>query len=259
MLKEKETAILNFRKILVRLQESDRLGEFMERASQNEEKTIGKLSKKWLYVIGLAVILGSEFILRDVFLPDHARDIHIGIAVLIEWSILLVLLALWIPKIEGNKLGSIGFGKFKRRYLWMGILTYFILMIVWTGNGFILKAIGLEGLRSLQPMIQEHNFLILFSLFLTGTFLEEIFYRGYIIERLTLLTGKSWLAGLISWIAYTFVHLKFFGLGPTLDVGILSAGLVILYLKERSIWPCIVVHGINDVFGFLIAPLLMLL
>jgi membrane protease YdiL (CAAX protease family) len=231
-------------------------GDYMERMSQNEEKTIGKLPKKWLYVIGLVVTLGSEVILRDVFLPEHARNIPIGIAVLVEWLILLMLLAFWIPKIEGNKLRSIGFGKFKRRYLWVGILTYLVLIIIWTGSGFALKAIELEGLRSLQPMIKEYSFLILFSLFLTGTFLEEIFYRGYLIERLTSLTGKSWLAGLISWIAFTFVHLKFFGLGPTLDVGVLSAGLVILYLKERSIWPCIIVHGINDAFGFLIFPLL---
>jgi membrane protease YdiL (CAAX protease family) len=218
---------------------------------------LNKLSKKMAYTIGLIIVLGSEFILRDVFLPGHARNIHIGIAVLVEWLILLMLLIFWIPKIEGNKLGSIGFGKFKRRYLWIGILTYLLLLIVWAGWSFILNAIGLEGLRSLQPMIKEHNFLILFSLFLTGTFLEEIFYRGYLIERLTSLTGKNWLAGLISWVAFTFVHLKFFGLGPTLDVGVLSAGLVILYLKERSIWPCIVVHGINDAFGFLIFPLLM--
>jgi membrane protease YdiL (CAAX protease family) len=71
-----------------------------------------------------------------------------------------------------------------------------------------------------------------------------------------MLTGKNWLAGLVSWITFTFVHIKFFGLGPTLDVGVLSAGLAILYLKEQSIWPCIVVHGINDAFAFLIAPLI---
>jgi len=233
------------------------VGEFMERTGRNEEKTARKFFKKWFYIIGLVVVLGSEFILRDVFLPEHAKDIHIGIALLIEWLILLILLFFWIPKIEGNGLGSIGFGKFKWRYLWVAILTYFILLVVWAGNSFALKAIGLEGIRSLQPMIKEYNFFTLFSLFLTGTFLEEIFYRGYIIERLTSLTGKSWLAGLISWIAFTFVHLKFFGLGPTMDVGILSAGLVILYLKERSIWPCIVVHGINDAFSLLIVPLLM--
>jgi len=229
----------------------------MEKSGQNEIKATRKLSEKWAYVIGLIIVLGSEFILRDVFLPEHAKNIHIGMAVLVEWLILLILLAFWIPKIEGNKLESIGFGKFKWKHLWMGILTYLILMVVWTGSGFALKSIGLEGLRSLQPMIKEYTPLILFSLFLTGTFLEEVFYRGYLIERLTSLTGRRWLGAIVSWLAFTFVHLKFFGLGPTLDVGILSAGLVILYLKERSIWPCIIIHGINDAFGFLIFPLLV--
>jgi len=229
----------------------------MEKSGQNEIKATRKLSEKWACVIGLIIVLGSEFILRDVFLPENAKNIHIGMAVLVEWLILLILLVFWIPKIEGDKLESIGFGKFKWKHLWMGILTYLILMIVWTGSGFALKLVGLEGLRSIQPMIKEYSPLILFSLFLTGTFLEEVFYRGYLIERLTSLTRRRWLGAIVSWLAFTFVHLKFFGLGPTLDVGILSAGLVILYLKERSIWPCIIVHGINDAFGFLIFPLLV--
>jgi len=226
--------------------------------SQIEGKMTQKLSKRLIYAIGLVIVFASDFILRDVLLPEHAMDVHIGMAVLVEWTILLVLLAVWIPKIEDKKLTSIGFGKFKLRYLWTGLLTYLILLIVWIGSSFALEAIGLKGLRSLQPMIREYSFLTRLILFFTGTFLEEIFYRGYAIERLTSITGKKWLAGLISWAAFTFVHLKFFGLGPTLDVGVLSAGLVILYLRERSIWPCIVVHGINDAYGFLIGPLLML-
>jgi membrane protease YdiL (CAAX protease family) len=213
--------------------------------------------KKRIYIFGLIIVFATDFVLRDVLLPEQPSDIHIGIALMVEWLILLAFLAFWIPKVEGHSLRTIGFGKLKSRHLWIGILTYLMLMIAWIGSYFALNAIGLKGMRSLQPMIREHSFPILFSLFLTGTFLEEIFYRGYLIERLTSLTGKRWLAGLVSWIAFTFVHLKFFGLGPTLDVSILSAGLVILYLKERSIWPCIVVHGINDAFGFLIAPLLM--
>jgi len=230
----------------------------MERVSRSEERAAGKTSKKWFYLIGLVVIFGIDFILRDVLLPERPSDAYIGMAVTVEWLVLLVLLAFWIPRVEGDKLRSIGFGNLKWKHLWMGVLTYFVLLVAWIGSYFALKAIGLEGLRSLQPMIRGHGFPVLFSLFLTGTFLEEILYRGYLIERSTSLTGRSWLAGLISWTAFTFVHLKFFGLGPTLDVGVLSAGLVALYLKERSIWPCIVVHGINGAFSFLIAPLAML-
>ena len=226
----------------------------MEKLRQNE---VRNTKEKLAYVIGLIIVLGSEFILRDVFLSEHARNIHIGIAVLVEWLILLILLVFWIPKIEGNNLEGIGFGKFRRKYLWEGTLTYLILMVLWTGSSFALKAVGFEGLRSLQPMLKEYSPLILFGLFLTGTFLEEVFYRGYLIERLTLLTGRRWIGAIVSWLAFTFVHLKFFGLGPTIDVSILSAALVLLYLKERSIWPCVVVHGINDAFGFLIFPLLM--
>ena len=55
----------------------------MEELRQNEVRTTNKLSKKWTYVIGLIIVLGSEFILRDVFLPEHAKNIHIGMAVLV--------------------------------------------------------------------------------------------------------------------------------------------------------------------------------
>ena len=182
-------------------------------------------------MIGLIIVLGSEFILCGFFLPKNAGNIHIGMAVLIEWFILLILLVFWIPKIEGSNLESIGFGKFRRKYFWEGILTYFILMVLWTGSSFVLKVVGIEGLRSLQPMLKEYSPLIFFSLFLTGTFLEEVFYRGYLIERLTSLTGFRWIGDIVSWLAFTFVHLKFFGLGSTIDVSILSAALVrVVYL-----------------------------
>jgi membrane protease YdiL (CAAX protease family) len=211
-----------------------------------------------VYVAGVVIVFSIEFILRDVLLPKQPSDIHIGITVMGEWLVLSVLLFFWVPVIEGDRLGAIGFGKFKWRYLWMGLLSYLVLMVIWTGSDPVLKAIGLEGLRSLQPVLTGYDFPVLFSLFLTGTFLEEIFYRGYLIERLIAVTGKSWLAGLISWSAFTFVHLQFLGLGPTLDMGFISAALVILYLRERSIWPCVVLHGINNAFAYILVPLLIL-
>ena len=50
---------------------------------QNEEKKMGNLSKNWFYIPGIVFILGIEFLIRDVFLPENAQDIHIGISVLI--------------------------------------------------------------------------------------------------------------------------------------------------------------------------------
>jgi membrane protease YdiL (CAAX protease family) len=113
---------------------------------------------------------------------------------------------------------------------------------------------GLQSLRDLSPTLKDYGFPLLFGLFLTGTFVEEILYRGYIIERVTELTGRKWLAATISWLTFTLVHIRFFGLGPMLEIAVIAVILVMLYTRAKSIWPAIIVHGISDVIGFLIGP-----
>ena len=213
--------------------------------------------KKWTYIVGLTVILGSEFLVRDVLLSKPADDVYIGIAICIEWLVLLVLMTYWIPKVESKNRESVGLGRFHWRYVWLGAAMYLVVLVALMISGFALEALGLESIRSLQPMIKEYSFLILVGLFLTGTFVEEVFYRGYLIERIKILTGQEWLAGVVSWLAFTLVHLRFFGLGPTIDVSVLAAALVLLYLREKSIWPCIVLHGINGAFAYMVFPLLV--
>jgi len=58
-------------------------------------------------------------------------------------------------------------------YLWEGALTYLILMVLWTGSSFALKAVGFEELRSLQPMLNNPIISLVYSLL--G--LEEVFYN----------------------------------------------------------------------------------
>jgi membrane protease YdiL (CAAX protease family) len=217
---------------------------------------VKKIPKRGAYLVGLAVILASEFLLRDVFLPQNPSAGQVGTAILVEWLVLAFLLAFWIPRVEGNDLRSIGIGRLRWRYLWLGILAYVVLFAVVGVSGVILSVIGLAQLSSLQALLRTYSLPVLLGLFVTGTVLEEVFYRGYLIERITSLTGKTWPAGVVSWAAFTAVHFKFFGLGPTLQVGVFAAGLVLVYLKEQSVWPCMVVHGLNDAFAYLIFPLL---
>jgi membrane protease YdiL (CAAX protease family) len=230
---------------------------FTEQSSQNGKNTDTRLSKKWTYAAGLIIVFGIEFVLRDFLLPENANDVSIGLALVGEWVTLSFLVFLWIPKVEKKNMASIGLGKFKRRHLLWGVLVYLLVLVASFLSGFVLQSVGLPSLRSLQPLIKGYGFATLFGLFLTGTFLEEVFYRGYLIERMTILTKHRLAAAFVSWVLFMLVHLKFFGVGPTIDTGIISAALVLVYLKEKSIWPCIVVHGINDLLAFLIFPLLI--
>jgi membrane protease YdiL (CAAX protease family) len=228
-----------------------------EEPSQNEKNTEAKLSKKWIYAVGLTIVFGVELVLRDFLLPENANDISIRLALVGEWVALSFLVFLWIPRVEKKNMASIGLGKFERRHLVWGVLVYLLVLVASFLSGFVLQSVGLPSLRSLQPLIKGYGFATLFGLFLTGTFLEEVFYRGYLIERMTILTKHRWAAAFVSWLLFMLIHLKFFGVGPTIDTSIISAALVLVYLKEKSIWPCIVVHGINDLLAFLIFPLLI--
>jgi hypothetical protein len=229
----------------------------MEQSSQNGKNIDTKLPKKLTYAVGLAIVFGVEFVLRDFLLPENADNVSIGLALVGEWVALSFLVFVWIPKVEKKNMASTGLGKFKRRHLVWGVLVYLLVLVPSFISGFVLQSVGLPSLRSLQPLIKGYGFVTLFGLFLTGTLLEEVFYRGYLIERMTVLTKHRWVAAFVSWLLFTLVHLKFFGLGPTIDTSVISAALVLLYLKEKSIWPCIVVHGINDALAFLIFPLLI--
>ncbi len=231
--------------------------EPQRRESRDNASVAGGPARRWPFLVGIAIILVFEFTLRDLLLPSPASDLHIGLALMAEWLLLAALLLLWIPRVEGTRLASIGLGGWRWRYLWWGALVYLLVLVAMMLSGFVLDSVGLGSIRSLQPMITEYSLVTLLGLLVTGMFLEEIFYRGYLMERLILVSGRVWVAGVVSWLAFTFVHLRFFGLGPTLDVSVLSAALVLLYVKERSVWPCVVVHGINSVLAYLVFPLMM--
>lgn len=209
----------------------------------------------WSALTGIAIILLTEFILRDVLLPIPASSGFILFATAIEWLLALLLLIMWIPRVEGKRLSSIGVGPFKWRYLWLGVLAYVVATLASMLLSPVLGFFGLQSIQDLQPGLKVLGFPVLVSLFITGTIVEEIFYRGYLIERLTLLTGRLGLAAGISWLVFSAVHLRFFGLGPTISVGLISAALVLLYIKERSLWPCVVCHGLNGALAYLIFPL----
>jgi membrane protease YdiL (CAAX protease family) len=229
----------------------------MEQSGKYENSRDVRLPRKWAFVIGLVVVFTVEFVLRDFLLPENADNTIIGLALVGEWATLVFLVFLWIPRVERENMASIGLGKFQRRHIVWGVIGYVVVLVASSISGFVLQSIGLPSLRSLQPQIEGYSFTTLLGLFLTGTFLEEVFYRGYLIEKMTALTKHRSIAAFASWILFMLVHFKFFGLGPTIDTSVISAALVFLYLKEKSIIPCIIVHGINDALAFLIFPLLV--
>lgn len=90
--------------------------------------------------------------------------------------------------------------------------------------------------------------------FIGGGFREELFYRGYLLTRISRL---SVFAPTIQFYIALLIQAALFGLahwyqGPAGVVGttIMGLGFTGVYLLTRNLWSAILFHAIFDVFGF---------
>lgn len=103
-----------------------------------------------------------------------------------------------------------------------------------------------------QPIIESANnnlFLAWLIVGIMGPIAEEVFFRGYLLSRLR--TKLSvWPAILISTVVFSIFHFD-----PQLYVPIGFVGIVLgwVYLKTRSIWPAIFLHGLHNSFTIFLA------
>jgi membrane protease YdiL (CAAX protease family) len=82
---------------------------------------------------------------------------------------------------------------------------------------------------------------------------EEIFFRGFMIERLSELTRLRWLGGCLSLAAFTFAHLDRWGWAHLIVAGFGGAVLTLLYLWRRDLFANMVAHFLTDAIGFLLS------
>src|SRR5208282_4456702 len=81
------------------------------------------------------------------------------------------------------------------------------------------------------------------------SFAEEVCTRGYALERIETILESTWLAGLMVWTLSTVPHILFWGWRATVTIAPGEALFVILYLKKRSIAPCIIAHVLTDTYA----------
>lgn len=116
----------------------------------------------------------------------------------------------------------------------------------------VAPALGLkQNLAATANVVQVPLWLLLLTPVVAGV-TEEIFYRGYAVERLAFLTGRRWLAGLIAGAAFLVLHWSW---GATQMI-LVAFGAVILtglYLWRRDLACCMFAHALTDLIGFALA------
>lgn len=165
----------------------------------------------------------------------------------------IAIVLLW----EEQPLSSIGL----RRPGWStlawgaGMAAFFILLL----GPLLLRLPGWLGLAGFAPTLARLSSLPLWYLVLAvlvGGVAEEILYRGYALERLGVLLGSPWLAGLIVVLLFGLAHISLWGIGPALTTTISGAALTLFFLWHGDLLANIVAHVATDFAGIVLHPLL---
>jgi membrane protease YdiL (CAAX protease family) len=91
---------------------------------------------------------------------------------------------------------------------------------------------------------------------LTAGVFEETLYRGYALERLTMIWGSKWAAAVVTVALFTLAHLPVVGIAHLLPVGIVSVFVTLLYLWRRDLILNMAAHATIDAIGLLLAPII---
>ncbi|MGI4878224.1 MAG: CPBP family intramembrane glutamic endopeptidase [Janthinobacterium lividum] len=169
------------------------------------------------------------------------------------WAFGLVML-LWIARVERLPLSSIGLRRPTLGSFGWGLL-FVVPMIasVMVSYAVIFPALGLhQNMAATRSLIAVPLWLQTATMLRAGV-VEEILYRGYPIERLTALTGRRWLAALLSASVFIVAHIGAWGYAQLVVVTFGAAILTGLYLWRRDLPACMIAHALTDIIGFALA------
>lgn len=104
--------------------------------------------------------------------------------------------------------------------------------------------------RALKVFLQMNTFgdllVNLFIMALLPAIAEELFFRGSLQKTLLRMSGKPWLAIVISSAVFGLLHGTFFKLLPIFTLGLL---LGTVYHITRNLWYTITIHFLNNAFA----------
>ena len=217
--------------------------------------------RSWLGILGVVIALSAPVVQR-LMIPwlENTFEFPVDrfVSLLVFWVILLVVLGL-AHFVEGYSLATFGFHRSEktlrtRLIEWIvAILSAVVVAaVIIAFSGFVRGQITAAPNPALNIVRNLPAWLLVFA-WVTGAFTEEVLFRSYPIERLIEITGKRWLSGLITMVAFTLLHLLSWDWIHVLTV-VLPGSIMItlLYLWRRSLAFVVLVHAIMN------APLLLL-
>ncbi len=171
---------------------------------------------------------------------------------LIFWALSLVLIA-YVLFVERRPISSIGLNPPKWRTFVFGALGALVMV---GGMAFIylviFPALGQSPVEPGTVAINALPFWLRLLIIVRAAVFEEIYFRGFMIERLTEIFGSRWGAAAVSLATFTYLHLGYWGWAHLMIAGFGGIVLTALYLWRRDLAANMIAHLLTDAVGFLL-------
>ena|SRR5271165_3355622 len=213
-------------------------------------------SRRWT-ILGLAIASAAMPIVLALFnrlrLPWTTTNILLREAVLFGIAGGLLLL---IRQGEGLGWESVGLQRpaLVKTALW--VLITLILLIIAAALAFgMIKLLGWPVGRNSAHSYDLLPTWVVAIVILRAGFIEELYYRGYMIERLQMLTGSRLVAAGLPLFVFAICHYEqgWAGITIALFTGAVLSGA---YMYKRNLWITIIAHFLVDFIPNIVVPLL---
>lgn len=171
------------------------------------------------------------------------------------WWIYAVAVLIWLVFVERLPLASIGFRRPGWKTLLFAVLgTAAVLFVMVLHMGVIVRIFHLDTTTALaqQRAILSRPYWFRVLLVLRAAIVEEILFRGYMIEKVRQLTGSAVLAIGVSVLTFTWAHYAGWGLVQLIPAFGAGVVLALLYVWRRDLPSNMLAHFLTDGAGFLL-------
>jgi len=197
----------------------------------------------------------SERIIESLILQVYIPAILVQMIILL--GILFVILKTPLNQTNScwslsKSLASLGIKRddFSLINIATGVIFLFVAIIILNLISNIINYYGLfqaEDISYLLPRsIVEKVFWIVLSVCAGIT--EEICFRGYVISRMSKLTGKLWPGVLLGSISFGLGHL-YQGMAGVALISLYGIMFCLLFLARGSLVPCMIAHALQDIIA----------
>jgi membrane protease YdiL (CAAX protease family) len=171
------------------------------------------------------------------------------------WWIYAAAVLIWLVIVERLPLATIGIRRPGWKTLLFAVLgATAVLFLMILHMGVIVRIFHLDTTVALaqQRMILSRPYWFRVLLVLRGAVVEEILFRGYMIEKVRQLTGSAVLAIGVSVLTFTLAHYAGWGLVQLIPVFGAGVVLALLYTWRRDLPSNMLAHFLTDGAGFLL-------